>query len=133
MTLWFHPMCAAYKRPEPILQTLAQEAEPVPDREALEHVATRSSSHRRLPRIDGAERAPSGQAKCRSCREPIARGTWRIRIVFYEEGRFSSGGFMHLGCRRAYFESDDVLDPMLYFSPDLSEDERKDLIRECGL
>src|SRR5262249_13006473 len=86
-TLWFHPLCAAYKRPEPLLDTLAQAPGSVPQPEALERAARGSSAHRRLPRISGAERAPTGQAKCRSCQEPIARGAWRIRLVFYEEGR----------------------------------------------
>ncbi len=73
MTLWFHPMCAAYKRPEPLLQALGETLENVPDREILERAARSSLAHRRLPRIDGAERAPSGQAKCRSCRQHRAR------------------------------------------------------------
>jgi hypothetical protein len=128
-TLWFHPACAAYKRPEPLLQTLAETQALVPGRETLEELARTSSSFRRLPRIDGAERAPSSQARCRSCREPIARGTWRIRLVFYEEGRFSPGGSVHLGCRKAYFERDDVLAPVLHFSPDLGAEERADLTR----
>jgi hypothetical protein len=74
MTVWFHPLCAAYKRPEALLQTLDESPAEVPDREALERAARSSLAHRRLPRIDGAERAPSAQARCRSCREPIARG-----------------------------------------------------------
>ena len=57
------------------------------------------------------------------------RGTWRIRLVFYEEGRFSPGGFVHLDCRMAYFETDDVLAQVLHFSPDLSDDERAELER----
>lgn len=133
-TLWYHPVCAAYKRPEPLLETLAalaQTPESVPGREALERAALKSSAHRRLPRIDGAERAPTAQAKCRSCREPIARGTWRIRLVFYEDGRFTSGGFVHLDCRQAYFEKHDVLDQVLHFSPDLSDDDRNELTRAC--
>ena len=105
MTLWFHPACAAYKRPEPLLQALGEAVENVPDRERLERAAHSSLAHRRLPRIDGAERAPSGQAKCRSCHQPIVRGSWRIRLVFYEEGRFSPGGAVHLDCRKAYFET----------------------------
>jgi hypothetical protein len=133
MTLWFHPLCAAYKRPEALLQALTEASERVPDGESLERVARSSSTHRRLPRIDGAERAPSGQAKCRSCRQPIERGAWRIRLVFFEEGRFLPGGFVHLDCRKAYFESDDVLDPMLHFSPDLSDDDRGELVRACGV
>ena len=129
MTLWFHPLCAAYKRPESLLQGLLEAPEAVPDREALERVAHGSSSHRRLPRIDGAEQAPSSQAKCRSCKQPIARGTWRIRLVFFEEGRFLPGGFVHLDCRQAYFERDDVRDAVLHFSPDLSDEERGELTR----
>src|SRR5213594_3059268 len=73
-TLWFHPLCAAYKRPESLLQALGEAAESPPDPEALKSVARASFAHRRLPRIDGAEKALSGQAKCRSCREPIECG-----------------------------------------------------------
>lgn len=131
MTLWFHPLCAAYKRPEPLLEALAETPENVPNREGLEHTARTSLAHRRLPRIDGAERAPGGQAMCRSCRQPIPRGSWRIRLVFYEEGRFSPGGFVHLDCRKAYFETDDVLEHLLHFSPALSDDERPALRRAC--
>ena len=130
MTVWFHPICAAYKRPEPLLEALQAGIESVRDRETLERIARNSLVQRRLPRIDGAERASSGQAKCRSCREPIARGTWRIRLVFYEEGRFSPGGFVHLDCRSAYFETGDILDRVLHFSPDLSDDER-DMLRRA--
>src|SRR5216117_3347280 len=77
MTLWFHRLCAAYKRPEAVLEALTEAPPSVPDRAALERAARGSSAHRRLPRIDGAERAPSGQAKCRSCKQPIERGAWR--------------------------------------------------------
>ena len=132
MTLWFHPWCAAYKRPEPLLEALGETPENVPDREALEGAARSGLAHRRLPRIDGVERAPSGQARCRSCHEPIARGTWRILLAFYEEGRFSAGGFVHLDCRQAYFETDEVLDRLLHFSPDLSDSEREELRHACA-
>jgi hypothetical protein len=129
MTLWFHPLCAAYKRPQPLLEALAETTADVPDREKLERVALRSVAHQRTMRIDGSERSPSGQAKCRSCHEPILRGNWRIRIVFYQEGRFSPGGYVHLTCRKAYFETDEVLDQILHFSPALSDAERQELIR----
>jgi len=132
MTVWFHPACAAYKRPEPLLEALAETAVAVPDRETLERTARASLAHRRLPRIDGAERSPGAQAKCRSCREPIERGSWRIRLVYWEEGRFAPGGFVHLECRKAYFETDDILDRVLHFSRDLSADEREELERACA-
>ena len=89
MTLWFHPQCAAFKRPHSVLEALAQAPEEIPDRGALERDATSGVAHRRLPRIDGAERAPTGQARCRHCRELIERGGWRIRLAYYVEGRFS--------------------------------------------
>lgn len=133
MTLWFHPECAAHKRPQSLLDGLAQATESVPDRERLESVARKGVAHRRLPRIDGAERAKSGQATCRSCRQAIERGTWRVRLVFYEEGRFIPAGFVHLGCRQAYFETDDILDAALHFSPDLGDEERAALRSELGL
>ncbi|MGH8673036.1 MAG: PARP-type zinc finger-containing protein [Burkholderiales bacterium] len=132
MTIWFHPLCAAYKRPEPLVQALAETHDGVPDRERLERAARSQLVHRRLPRISGAERAPSSQAKCRSCREPIERGSWRIRLAFYEEGQFAPGGFVHLDCCKAYFETNDILDPVLHFSLDLSDDDRGQLAQACA-
>lgn len=124
-TLWFHPLCAAHRRPEALLATLTEagtESDTV-----LLATARRFSSQRRLPRLDGAERAPSGQAKCRSCHEPIARDTWRIRISYFEDGRFSPGGFVHLGCRGTYFETEDLAEALLLFSPALDEAQREAL------
>src|SRR5262245_29282706 len=78
-TLWYHPLCAAYRRPEAVLEAL--QAGPAPaDAEMLERAARAAAAHERLPRVAGGERAPTGQAKCRSCGEPIAKGTWRVRL-----------------------------------------------------
>ncbi len=131
MTVWFHPACAAYKRPESLLLALEETPENVPDRERLERVARSSLARHRLPRIDGAEKAPGGQAKCRHCHQPIERASWRIRLAFWEEGRFAPGGFVHLACRGAYFETDDILDQVLHFSSTLSEGEEEELRRAC--
>jgi hypothetical protein len=127
-TLWFHPMCAAYKRPEPLLEALEAAPDVVPDKQNLERVARASLEHPRISRIDGAEKSRSGQAKCRQCHEPIERGSWRIRIVYYEEGRFAPGGYLHLGCRAAYFDTTQLREPVLQFSPALGELERDELI-----
>ena len=129
MSLWFHPLCAAYKRPEALLEGLAAFEGEGLDRESLERAANSSLRQRRLPRVDGVERSRSGQAKCRHCKEPIEKGAWRIRLIFYEEGRFAPGGFIHLGCRSEYFESHDVWEPVLHFSPDLTEEDREELRR----
>jgi hypothetical protein len=132
MTLWFHLRCAAYKRPQPFLDALDVTALPIAERTALERIAREGAAHRRLPRIDAADRAPSGQARCRHCRDPIERASWRIRVVFYEEGRFFPGGFVHLACRQPYFEIRDVLERLLDLSPGLSTEERADLAGACA-
>jgi hypothetical protein len=125
MTLWFHPLCAAYKRPESMLEALAATPD-APGREALERAAHVSKAQARLSRIDGAEHA-KGNATCRSCREPIPRGEWRIRLVFYEEGQFSPSGFIHVRCRKEYFETEDILEQLLHFSHALDEAARAEL------
>jgi hypothetical protein len=127
VTHWFHPACAAYKRPEPLLEGLGAAQGSIAEREALERVARATLAHQRLSRIDGAEVSPTGQAKCRHCHAAIEKGSWRLRLVFHEEGTFSPGGFMHLGCRGAYFEIDDILEHVLHFSPALAEPEREAL------
>lgn len=128
MTLWFHPLCAAYKRPQAMLEALAEARDAAPNRETLERAAHASLAKPRLPRVDGAERA-KGQATCRQCRKPIPRAEWRIRLMFYEEGQFSPLGFIHAGCTKDYFETADILEPLLHFSPGLSEAEREELQR----
>jgi hypothetical protein len=131
-THWFHLDCGAFKRPEPFLEALAARSEALDDRERLESEAQRGVAHRRLPRIDGAERSPSGRAQCRSCREAIDKGQWRMRLVFYEEGRFSPGGFVHPRCSQAYFETTDVLARLRRFSPALGDEDLEALRAELA-
>ena len=132
VTHWFHPMCAAYKRPEALLEGLSAVATEVAGRESLERAARLALAQHRLQRIDGAEISPTGQARCRSCKELIERGAWRIRLVFHEEGTFSPGGYLHLACREAYFEGADILEPLLHFSPALAKEEREALRDALG-
>jgi hypothetical protein len=131
-TLWFHPACAAYKRPQALLEALEPTTDSIPDRDRLEQIARKSAAHERLQRIDGGERSPTGQAKCRHCHEPIEKGSWRIRVVFYDEGRFAPGGFVHLECGKEYFETADILAHVLHFSPTLSDSDRSELSRELA-
>jgi hypothetical protein len=127
--LWYHPLCAAYKRPEALLEALPAAPPELTGVESLERAAQATAAHPRLPRIAGAERSPTGQAKCRHCHKPIAKESWRIRLAFYEDGRFTPGGFIHLDCQRAYFEGADVAAALLHFSADLSDADREELIR----
>ena len=133
MTQWFHLDCAAFKRPEPFLETLEARAEPLADSERLASTARRGIAHRRLPRVNGAERASTGRAECRSCRAAIDKGAWRVSLVFYEEGRFATAGFIHPRCAEAYFETketSDVLERIRRFSPTLSADDLSSLEAE---
>jgi hypothetical protein len=120
-THWFHLDCAAFKRPQPLLDTLDAAAVPKDEAERLGDDARRGLEHERLTRINGAERDPSGRAQCRSCRTTIAKGAWRITLVFYEEGRFTAAGFVHPACAQAYFETADVLARIKRFAPGLGE------------
>lgn len=124
VTHWFHPACAAYKRPDALIETLTAAAVDGLDRTTLERLALATLSHQRLARIDGAERSPSSQARCRHCHEPIEKGAWRIRVVFHQEGTFTPGGYVHLACREAYFGTADVVEQVLHFSGALAEAER---------
>jgi len=132
MTLWFHLDCAAFKRPEPFLQTLEGRSEPLEGQEQLASEARLGIAHRRLPRVDRAGRAPTGRARCRSCRAPIVKGAWRIGLVFYEEGRFEPSGFVHAACARAYFETSDVLPRVRRFSPGLRDEDLAALEADLG-
>ena len=131
MTLWFHLSCGALKRPEPFGQTLAAAelaAEAVERREWLQQEIERGLQRRRLPRVDGAQRAPSGRARCRSCREPIPKDSFRIGLVFYEEGRFEPSGYIHASCASQYLGTTDFVERAMHFSPDLPAEERQALV-----
>lgn len=129
MTLWFHARCAAYARPEPFLATVKERSDAAASLDELVVAAQFGLDHRRVPRIHGAERASSGRAKCRHCREPIGKDEWRIPIVFFEEYRFNPGGFVHARCARAYFETAAIADRLHHFTPSLAGDELIDLER----
>lgn len=127
MTLWFHVRCAAYARPEPFLATVEEQPAATALFEELSTAARFGLAHRRVPRIHGAERASSGRALCRSCKEAIGKGEWRIPIVFFEEYRFSPGGFVHARCARIYFETAAIADRLRHFNPSLSDEDLGDL------
>jgi hypothetical protein len=121
MTHWFHLPCAAFRRPEPFLETLPAATESIDDRAALEQQAQLGVAHRRLPRVNAAERASSARATCRSCKEPIAKGAWRISLVYYEEGRFMPSGFIHTRCAQPYLETANIIARVKQFTPALTE------------
>src|SRR3954467_14520866 len=60
MTLWFHLKCAAYKRPQAFLEGIA--GNPATGMDDLADAARFGIAHRRVPRINGAEVAPTARA-----------------------------------------------------------------------
>ena len=130
MTHWYHPACAAFKRPETFLEVAEDQPGSIDDSERLIAQAKIGAAHRRVPRINGAQRSPTGRATCRCCRETIAKDAWRIALVFYEDGRYQPSGFIHTGCARDYFETTEIDLPARHFAADLPEDEWDDFLRE---
>ncbi len=127
MTHWFHPLCAAFKRPEPMLEFLNNTEERVEDGDVLRRHAEAGVTHRRLPRVDAASRAPSGRATCRHCKTPIEKGLWRIALVYYDDGRFAPSGYIHLTCVKDYIETTDVIDRLRHFSAGLHDEDAAEI------
>jgi hypothetical protein len=114
--IWYHPICAAYRRPEPFLTALSG-SDIAGERERLDATARFSAAHRRVCRMGALERAASGRARCRCCRQLIPRDGLRIPLLFYEEGVFTASGFVHLECASAYFETSELLECLQHFTP----------------
>jgi bifunctional polynucleotide phosphatase/kinase len=130
---WFHVPCAALMRPEKYLAAEAAADElPAPFRDALRHTAEVGVAHRRLPRLAGAERASSGRAHCRHCRELIAKGAFRLRLQMFEEGRASPIGTIHVACAEPYFGTRDIMDRIIALAPDLDTEDRGEIERDLA-
>lgn len=126
-TSWFHLACGALMRPEKLLPVLEAESADISEREWLLQTARVGVEHPRLARLVRAERASSGRAHCRSCRELIAKGDWRFALQMFEENRPSPIGTIHASCAQAYFGTADVLGRAVRLTPDLSADDRESL------
>src|SRR4051812_3636082 len=74
---WFHLRCAACSRPESLEPVLDQSQALPEEREALAALVRDGIAEPRLCRIAKAERASSGRARCRHCRELIEQGAFR--------------------------------------------------------
>jgi len=127
MTLWYHPLCGAFKRPDVLVEAAETTTTELEDRETLLAEAQHGLAHRRLPRLNGAQKAPTGRARCRSCKEMISKDTWRFSLVYYEEGRFEPAGYIHVGCAQEYFDTTELMSRVRHFSPGLDESDLEDL------
>lgn len=126
-TSWFHLACAALMRPEKVTPVVEAFTDEVPERAWLLETAKVGLEHERLPRLVRAERASSGRAHCRSCKELIDKGSWRFVLQMFEEGRPNPIGTIHASCAQAYFGTADVLVRARRLTPDLNEEDVADL------
>ena len=126
-TLWYHLTCAAEKRPRKLLAVLAKDKQDLPDRKALEAKARDADKSVALERIVGAERAPTGRARCQHCNKTIDKDTWRVIIKRDEQGYENSTASLHAGCASAWAKADGVAAHVLAQSKKLSAPDRKEL------
>jgi hypothetical protein len=127
---WFHLGCAACSRPESFLPVLEKSSVGGADLELLETLAKDGIAHERLSRLVKAERASSGRARCRYCRELIEQGSLRIALHFFEEGRFNPSGTIHAACAVHYFEAEPARERFLLPGNALGDAELDEVIAE---
>lgn len=127
---WFHVGCAACARPESFLPVVEKSSVGQEQAETLAALAQAGITHDKLTRLVKAERASSGRARCRYCRELIAQGTRRIALHFFEEGRFNPSGTIHAACAVHYFGVEPERDRFRLPGNTLTEDELDAVIAE---
>lgn len=125
---WFHLYCASAMRPEKLLPALELSTESITERDELRQTAELGIAHPRLSRLSKAERAPSGRAHCRCCRELIEKGEWRLSLQIFEETRFAPMGSIHLGCSEAYFGTAQIVERIRRLTPGLGDDDVQSLV-----
>jgi hypothetical protein len=107
---WFHLVCAACMRPDKFGPAFEACTEGIPEPEWLRQAISVGLAHPRLPRLVRAERASSGSAHCRQCRELVSKGSWRLALQMFEEGRMQPIGTIHAECTEAYFGTTGIMD-----------------------
>ena len=127
---WFHLVCAACMRPDKLGPALDACDQPIPEQEWLRKAIKVGLAHERLPRLLRAERAPSGAAHCRQCRELIGKGSWRLALQMFEEGRMQSIGAIHVECAQAYLGTTDILDRIERLTEGLSPSDLAEIERQ---
>lgn len=126
---WFHLPCAACSRPESLLPVLEQ-SQAAGDREVLLGLARDGIAHPRLCRIAKAERASSGRARCRHCRELIEQGALRLSLQMFEEGRFNPMGTIHATCAVHYFGVEPAIERLRLPGTHLEPSELDELVAQ---
>jgi hypothetical protein len=127
---WFHLPCAACSRPESLLPVLEQSQAAPNEREALTRLVQDGIAHPRLCRLAKAERASSGRARCRHCRELIEQGALRLSLQMFEEGRFNPMGTIHASCAVHYFGVEPVIERLRLPCTQLEASELDEVVAE---
>jgi hypothetical protein len=126
---WFHLVCAACMRPDKFGAALATCCQPIPESDWLTQAVGDGLAHEQLSRLARAERAPSGNAHCRQCRELVSKGSWRLALQIFEEGRMQPIGTIHAECAEAYFGTSDILDRVQRLTDGLTSAELNEVAR----
>jgi hypothetical protein len=124
---WFHLLCAACMRPEKFGPMLDVCDQLIPEQEWLLQAVRVGIEHPRLPRLLRAERATSGKARCRQCREVVNKDSWRLVLQMFEEGRMQPIGTIHVECAEAYFDTVDIIDRIGRLTQGLSSNDLAEL------
>ncbi|OQX67994.1 MAG: hypothetical protein B6A08_12485 [Sorangiineae bacterium NIC37A_2] len=127
---WFHLVCGAERRSAEFLEALADPESTQPEPAALEELKALAAigvEHPRWTRPAHVERATTGRAKCRHCREAIAAGSLRIALEFVEDGMINPSGFLHPTCALAYLGSTEHILERMIRSSELNDEEVAEL------
>jgi hypothetical protein len=101
---WFHLQpCAASVYPEKVEYALERSNVMVPDRKGLEAAIEAARPAARRARLRPVDRAPTGRATCRHCKQLVAKGTLRANWLLYDD---TSTGALHVACVNGYVGSD---------------------------
>lgn len=132
-TYWFHPRCAAERRPESFLS--AEQASPelsdADELQGLRALAEFGATHPRAARLSSVGVAPSGRARCRCCRELIEKGMLRTELSIFQDGRFDPMGYLHLACLGQYVGAPLPWSRMENKCADLTEEQRELVRTQC--
>jgi hypothetical protein len=91
-------------------------------------LAREGAAQPRLSRILRAERASSGRARCRHCRELIEQGSFRLALQMFEDGRFNSIGTIHAHCAVHYFGAEPSLERLTLPTNELSSEDLAEVV-----
>lgn len=134
---WFHPRCAADRRPDVLLQGLATSELPsdsLSEQEltTLQTIAEFCSLHPRAARFTKVGLAPSGRARCRGCKELIEKDSLRLDLSIFQDGRFDPMGYLHVACLSSYAEAKVPWLRLEHLCEGLSEAHKQQVQIECA-